>query len=172
MPTVGVVESDQQHGYTRIAEPIGVLMGICPVTNPSSTIIFKVLIALKTRNCIILSPHPRAYASSVELCKLLKDAAQLTHHSDVSLILATGDKAMAKAASRSSASVPETPRWSFTSRRTFPLAVHNITVSKTFDNGMICASEQVLCGRNRPNEGCSEHVCGTRGVLSQGLWCN
>mmetsp|Transcript_27735 Transcript_27735/g.38331 ORF Transcript_27735/g.38331 Transcript_27735/m.38331 type:complete len:998 (+) Transcript_27735:158-3151(+) len=168
--TVGVIESDHQTGLTKVAEPVGIIMGIAPVTNPTSTVIFKTLIALKTRNCIIFSPHPRAAKATAKLCRMLCDAAvkagappfcigwideptlslsSLTaHHPNISMILATGGPGMVNAAYSSgkpaigvgSGNTPAV----FHSSANIRSAVHSITMSKTFDNGMICASEQAL----------------------------
>ena len=120
MKTAGVIEVDEAGGYTLIAEPVGVIAGVVPTTNPTSTAIFKALIALKTRNAIVFSPHPRAKKCTVRAAKIVRDAAvaagapegiigwiaeptvetsnRLMKHPDVSLILATGGPGMVKAA--------------------------------------------------------------------------
>lgn len=166
--TCGVIESDKHFGYERIAEPVGLLAGIVPVTNPTSTTIFKSLIALKTRNGIIFSPHPRAKNCTIAAAKIVLDAAvaagappniigwideptvplsqALMQHHNIKLILATGGPGMVKAAYSSGhpslgvgagntpAIIDETAH--------IQMAVSSILLSKTFDNGTICASEQ------------------------------
>lgn len=166
--TCGVIEEDDDAGIIKIAEPIGVLAGIIPTTNPTSTAIFKSLIALKTRNAIIFSPHPRAKKCTVETARIILDAAvaagapadiigwideptvelssALMQHPGVNLILATGGPGMVKAAYSSGkpaigvgagntpAVIDETSH--------LKMAVNSILLSKSFDNGMICASEQ------------------------------
>lgn len=166
--TCGVLERDEANGYVRIAEPIGVAAAIIPTTNPTSTAIFKILIALKTRNGIILSPHPRAKNCTVETAKLLLRAAEdagapkgiigwisapsvalsalLMREADI--ILATGGPAMVKAAYSSgkpaigvgAGNTPAVLDKSCNIR----LAVASVIHSKTFDNGVICASEQAM----------------------------
>ena len=166
--TCGIIEEDRITGIKKIAEPIGVISAIIPTTNPTSTIIFKILIALKTRNGIIISPHPRAKKSSIETAKILLDAAvnagapediiswidepslELTDKlmAESDLILATGGMGMVKAAYSSgkpaigvgAGNVPVVIDDSADIR----LAVNSIIHSKTFDNGMICASEQAV----------------------------
>lgn len=164
--TCGVIETDEAFGITKIAEPIGVIAAVVPTTNPTSTAIFKALLALKTRNGIIFSPHPRAKKSTIAAAKLVLDAAvkagapegiigwidepsvELSQvvmaHAD--LILATGGPGMVKAAYSSGkpaigvgagntpAIIDETAH--------VKMAANSILLSKTFDNGMICASEQ------------------------------
>ena len=166
--TCGIIEEDRITGIKKIAEPIGVISAIIPTTNPTSTTIFKILIALKTRNGIIISPHPRAKKSSIETAKILLDAAvnagapediiswidepslELTDKlmAESDLILATGGMGMVKAAYSSgkpaigvgAGNVPVVIDDSADIR----LAVNSIIHSKTFDNGMICASEQAV----------------------------
>ena len=167
-PTCGVIESDPHYGIQKIAEPVGILAGIVPTTNPTATAIFKALIALKTRNAIIFSPHPRAKQCTIAAAKTVLDAAvaagapediigwidepsvelskALMQHPSMNLILATGGPGMVKAAYSSGkpslgvgagntpAVIDETAE--------IKLAVSSILLSKTFDNGMICASEQ------------------------------
>ena len=164
--TCGVIEEDETKGIVRIAEPIGVIGAVIPTTNPTSTAIFKTLLALKTRNGIIISPHPRAKNSTIEAAKIVYEAAikagapkniigwidvpslELTNllmkKSDI--ILATGGPGMVKAAYSSG-----TPALGVGAGNTpaiidktadIILAVNSIIHSKTFDNGMICASEQ------------------------------
>lgn len=164
--TCGVIEEDHAFGITKIADPIGVIAAIVPTTNPTSTAIFKALIALKTRNGIIFSPHPRAKKSTIEAAKIVLNAAVMAgapehiigwidepsvelsnavmHESD--LILATGGPGMVKAAYSSGkpaigvgagntpAIIDETAH--------LKMAVSSILLSKSFDNGVICASEQ------------------------------
>lgn len=166
--TCGIIEEDLSAGIRKIAEPIGVIAGIVPTTNPTSTAIFKALISLKTRNGIIFSPHPRAAKSTIAAAKIILDAAveagapkdiiswievptieksqHLMHHKGISLILATGGPGMVKAAYSSGvpaigvgagntpAIIDETAH--------LKMAVNSVLMSKTFDNGMICASEQ------------------------------
>ena len=166
MKTCDVIEYDATFGIKKIAEPIGIIAGIIPTTNPTSTTIFKILIALKTRNGIIISPHPKAKKSTIEAARIILEAAIkngapeniidwidepsielsniLMQQSDI--ILATGGPAMVKAAYSSGkpaigvgsgntpAIIDETAD--------IKMAVNSILLSKTFDNGMICASEQ------------------------------
>jgi acetaldehyde dehydrogenase/alcohol dehydrogenase len=168
MRTAGIVERDEAGGYTRIAEPIGVIAGIIPTTNPTSTAIFKALIALKTRNAIVFSPHPRAKKCTVRAAKIILDAAvavgapdgiigwlaeptveasnRLMKHPDVSLILATGGPGMVKAAYSSGkpaigVGAGNTPAV-IDETADLDMAVNSIILSKTFDHGVICASEQ------------------------------
>lgn len=164
--TCGVIERDEAFGYARIAEPIGVLAAVIPTTNPTSTTIFKALISLKTRNGLIISPHPRAKKCTIEAAKILLDAAVAAGAPDdiigwidepsVALsgmvmkesdtILATGGPGMVKAAYSSGkpavgVGAGNTPAV-VDSSADIPLAVSSVLHSKTFDNGMICASEQ------------------------------
>jgi acetaldehyde dehydrogenase/alcohol dehydrogenase len=166
--TCGVIEEDKSFGFQKIAEPVGILAGIVPTTNPTSTAIFKALIALKTRNAIIFSPHPRAKQSTIEAAKIVLNAAieagapediigwideptvplsqALMQHSEIKLILATGGPAMVKAAYSSGrpslgVGAGNTPA-AIDSSAHIKMAVSSIILSKTFDNGMICASEQ------------------------------
>lgn len=166
--TCGVIEEDKSFGIQKIAEPVGILAGIVPTTNPTSTAIFKALLALKTRNGIIFSPHPRAKDCTVEAARIVLKAAveagapadiigwideptvplsqALMQHKDINLILATGGPGMVRAAYSSGnpslgvgagntpAVIDETAH--------LKMAVSSILLSKTFDNGMICASEQ------------------------------
>ena len=166
--TCGVIESDPSFGIQKIAEPVGVIAGIIPVTNPTSTTIFKALIALKTRNAIIFSPHPRAKHCTAEAARVIRDAAiaagapehligwideptvplsqTLMQHPDIKLILATGGPGMVKAAYSSGhpslgVGAGNTPAI-IDASADIQTAVSSILLSKTFDNGMICASEQ------------------------------
>ena len=164
--TCGVVEEDKTYGIKKIAEPIGVIGAVIPTTNPTSTAIFKCLLALKTRNAIVISPHPRAKNSTIEAAKIILEAAvkagapeniidwidvpslELTNTvmKESDIILATGGPGMVKAAYSSG-----TPALGVGAGNTpaiidesadIILAVNSIIHSKTFDNGMICASEQ------------------------------
>ena len=164
--TCGIVEEDKAYGIKKIAEPIGVIGAVIPTTNPTSTAIFKSLIALKTRNGIIFSPHPRAKQSTIEAAKIVLNAAiqagapkdiiawidvpslDLTTKlmQSVDIILATGGPGMVKSAYSSGkpalgVGAGNTPAVIDESANII-LAVNSIIHSKTFDNGMICASEQ------------------------------
>ncbi len=166
--TCGLIEDDPVFGIQKVAEPLGVLAGIVPTTNPTSTTIFKALIALKTRNAIIFSPHPRAKRCTVEAAKMLLKAAiaagapdhiigwideptlelsqALMQHPDIKLILATGGPGMVRAAYSSGhpslgVGAGNTPAV-IDETADIQTAVSSILISKTFDNGMICASEQ------------------------------
>ena len=164
--TCGVIEENKAYGIKKLAEPIGVIAAVIPTTNPTSTVIFKTLIALKTRNGIIISPHPRAKNSSIQAAKIILDAAvkagapegiidwidapslDLTNMvmKEADTILATGGPGMVKAAYSSgkpaigvgAGNVPAI----IDDSADILLAVNSIIHSKTFDNGMICASEQ------------------------------
>ncbi|MCR5822987.1 MAG: bifunctional acetaldehyde-CoA/alcohol dehydrogenase [Lachnospiraceae bacterium] len=164
--TCGVLEEDKAYGIKKIAEPIGVIAAVIPTTNPTSTAIFKTLIALKTRNAIIISPHPRAKASTIAAAKIVLDAAvkagapegiiewidvpslDMTNllMKEADIILATGGPGMVKAAYSSGkpalgVGAGNTPAI-IDETADIILAVNSIIHSKTFDNGMICASEQ------------------------------
>ncbi|MBQ8741765.1 MAG: bifunctional acetaldehyde-CoA/alcohol dehydrogenase [Clostridia bacterium] len=164
--TCGVIEEDKAYGIKKIAEPIGVIAAVIPTTNPTSTAIFKCLIALKTRNAIIISPHPRAKNSTIAAAKLVLEAAvsagapegiidwidvpslEMTNTvmKEADIILATGGPGMVKAAYSSGkpalgVGAGNTPAIIDESADIL-LAVNSIIHSKTFDNGMICASEQ------------------------------
>ena len=164
--TCGVIEEDKAFGIKKIAEPIGVIAAVIPTTNPTSTAIFKCLIALKTRNAIIISPHPRAKNSTIAAAKLVLEAAveagapegiidwidipsldmTNTVMKEADIILATGGPGMVKAAYSSGkpalgVGAGNTPAI-IDSSADILLAVNSIIHSKTFDNGMICASEQ------------------------------
>ncbi|WP_461206165.1 bifunctional acetaldehyde-CoA/alcohol dehydrogenase [Clostridium sp. DL1XJH146] len=166
--TCGVIEKDVTFGIEKVAEPIGVVAAIVPTTNPTSTAIFKALIALKTRNAIFFSPHPRAKGCTIEAAKIILDAAvkagapkniigwidvpslELSQAimQEADIILATGGPGMVKAAYSSGkpalgvgagntpAIIDETAH--------LKMAVSSILLSKTFDNGVICASEQTV----------------------------
>ena len=168
LKTCGVLEEDKTNGITKIAEPIGVISAIVPTTNPTSTAIFKCLIALKTRNAIIISPHPRAKNATIEAARIVLEAAvkagapkgiigwidepsvelsqNVMRESDI--ILATGGPAMVKAAYSSGrpalgVGAGNTPAIIDESAH-IKMAVNSILLSKTFDNGVICASEQSI----------------------------
>ena len=166
--TVGVIAEDKEQGLVSIAEPVGVICGVTPTTNPTSTTIFKALIALKTRNSIIFAFHPSAQKSSAEAARIVRDAAieagapkdciqwieepsieatgLLMNHPKIATVLATGGPGMVKAAYSTgkpalgvgAGNVPSYIAADAKVKR----AVNDIIVSKTFDNGMICASEQ------------------------------
>ena len=164
--TCGIIEEDKAYGIKKIAEPIGVIAAVIPTTNPTSTAIFKSLLALKTRNGIIISPHPRAKASTIAAAKIVLDAAvkagapehiigwidipslDLTNMvmKEADIILATGGPGMVKAAYSSGKPAlgvgPGNTPAIIDSSADITLAVNSIIHSKTFDNGMICASEQ------------------------------
>lgn len=164
--TCGVIYQDDSYGIKKIAEPVGIVAAVIPTTNPTSTAIFKTLIALKTRNGIIISPHPRAKKSTIEAAKTVLEAAvkagapegiiawidvpslELTNMlmQSVDIILATGGPGMVKSAYSSGkpalgVGAGNTPAVIDESTNVI-LAVNSIIHSKTFDNGMICASEQ------------------------------
>ncbi len=164
--TCGVIEEDTAYGIKKIAEPIGLIAAVIPTTNPTSTAIFKTLISLKTRNAIIISPHPRAKKSTIAAAKVVLEAAvkagapegiigwidvpslELTNEvmKNADIILATGGPGMVKAAYSSGkpalgVGAGNTPVI-IDDTADVTLAVNSIIHSKTFDNGMICASEQ------------------------------
>ncbi|MDR2832781.1 MAG: iron-containing alcohol dehydrogenase, partial [Streptococcaceae bacterium] len=168
--TVGVINEDKQTGLIEIAEPVGVVCGVTPTTNPTSTTIFKAMIALKTRNPIIFAFHPSAQKCSAEAARIVRDAAikvgapencvqwievpsieatnLLMNHPGIATVLATGGGAMVKAAYSTGkpalgvgpGNVPSYINKNAKIKR----AVNDLIVSKTFDNGMICASEQAV----------------------------
>ncbi|MGM0641342.1 MAG: bifunctional acetaldehyde-CoA/alcohol dehydrogenase [Thermotogota bacterium] len=176
--TCGIIDEDKTFGIKRVAEPIGIIGGVIPTTNPTSTTIFKSLLSLKTRNAIIFSPHPKAKKSTVAAARVILEAAiasgapdgiigwidepsielsqYLMKHDDINLILATGGPGMVKAAYSSGkpaigvgagntpAVIDETAH--------LKMAVNSILMSKTFDNGMICASEQSVIVVNKVYE--------------------
>ncbi|MBE4907001.1 bifunctional acetaldehyde-CoA/alcohol dehydrogenase [Bacillus luteolus] len=168
--TVGIINENEHEGMYEIAEPVGVIAGVTPVTNPTSTTMFKALISIKTRNPIIFAFHPSAQKSSSEAARVLRDAAimagapenciqwieqpsleatrLLMNHTNISLILATGGSGMVKSAYSSGkpalgvgpGNVPCYIEKSANIKR----SVNDLILSKTFDNGMICASEQAV----------------------------
>ncbi len=164
--TCGIIEEDSSYGIKKIAEPIGLVAAVIPTTNPTSTAIFKALICLKTRNAIIFSPHPRAKSCTIEAAKIVLEAAvaagapkniiswidvpslELTNEvmRNADIILATGGPGMVKAAYSSGkpalgVGAGNTPVI-IDDTADIKLAVNSVIHSKTFDNGMICASEQ------------------------------
>ena len=168
--TVGVVNENEEEGYEEIAEPIGIIAGVTPVTNPTSTTMFKSLIAAKTRNVIIFGFHPSSQRCSVEAAKILREAAisagapencilwieepsvtatnMLMNHPDVNLILATGGTGMVKAAyscGKPALGVgPGNVPCYIEKSAKLKTSVNDLVLSKSFDNGMICASEQAV----------------------------
>ena len=171
--TCGIISEDKENGIKIVAEPLGILAGIIPTTNPTSTAIFKALLALKTRNGIVFSPHPRATNCTIEAAKIVLEAAvkagapkdiigwidvpsmelsdALLHHEHISCILATGGPGMVKAAYSSGKPAlgvgPGNVAAVIDETADIKMAVSSILMSKTFDNGMICASEQsvIVC---------------------------
>ena len=168
--TCGVAEDDPGAGFRRLYEPIGLIAAIVPTTNPTSTAIFKCLLALKTRNGVVVSPHPRARRSTAEAVRVVHDAAvaagapegilgcleeptvesatALMHHPGINMILATGGPAMVRAAYSSGkpaigVGAGNTPVI-VDERADILMAVSSVLMSKTFDNSMICASEQAM----------------------------
>ena len=168
LKTVGIISEDPVTGITEIADPVGVICGITPVTNPTSTVIFKSLISLKTRNPIIFSFHPSAFQCSKKAAEIIRDAAvaagapknciqwiehgsmqatsDLMNHPGVATILATGGNAMVKAAyscgkPAMGVGAGNVPAY-INKSANVEQAVNDIVISKSFDNGMICASEQ------------------------------
>ena len=192
--TCGVLEEDDNLGTMTIAEPVGIICGIVPTTNPTSTAIFKSLISLKTRNGIIFSPHPRAKNSTNDAAKLVLDAAvkagapkdiigwidqpsvelsnALMKHDGIALILATGGPGMVKAAYSSgkpaigvgAGNVPVVIDETADIKR----AVASILMSKTFDNGVVCASEQAVIVMDEVYDEVKERFASHKGhVLSK-----
>ena len=164
--TCGIIEDDKENGLIQFAEPVGVIAGVIPTTNPTSTVIFKTLIALKTRNGIIFSPHPRAKKCTIETARiLLEEAVKAGAPKDIiawidepsilrtqflmqesDLILATGGPGMVKSAYSSGTPAigvgPGNTPAVMDETADIEMAVSSVLMSKTFDNGMICASEQ------------------------------
>ena len=168
--TVGVIREDTEHGLLELAEPIGVIFSLTPITNPTSTVLFKCIMAIKTRNAVIFSPHPSAWRCCSEAVRImyeaaakhgapegvftcleshtLQDNAYLMHHKDVGLIDATGGPGAVKAAYSSGKPAlgvgpGNTPVY-LDKTADLEMAVVDIITSKTFDNGTICASEQTV----------------------------
>jgi len=168
--TVGIINENEHEGMIEIAEPVGVIAGVTPVTNPTSTTMFKALISIKTRNPIIFAFHPSAQKCSSEAARVLRDAAikagapenciqwietpsleatqALMNHSRISLILATGGAGMVKSAYSSGKPAlgvgPGNVPCYIEKTANLHQAVNDLILSKTFDNGMICASEQAV----------------------------
>ncbi len=168
--TAGIIEEDKVNGIKKLAEPVGLVAGIIPTTNPTSTAIFKALICLKTRNALVISPHPRAKKSTVEAARIVLEAAieagapkdiigwienptldltnQLMHHPHIDLILATGGPGMVRSAYTSGKPAlgvgPGNTPVVIDETADIKMAVSSILLSKTFDNGVICASEQAV----------------------------
>lgn len=168
--TVGVISENEEEGYEEIAEPIGIIAGVTPVTNPTSTTMFKSIIAAKTRNVIVFGFHPSAQKCSVEAARILRDAAVeagapencilwieepsitatnlLMNHPNVNLILATGGTGMVKAAyscGKPALGVgPGNVPCYIDKTAKLKTSVNDLVMSKSFDNGMICASEQAV----------------------------
>lgn len=166
--TVGVINENEEEGYEEIAEPIGIIAGVTPVTNPTSTTMFKSIISAKTRNVIIFGFHPSAQKCSVAAATIVRDAAikagapkdcilwieepsitatnMLMHHPGVNLILATGGTGMVKAAYSSGKPAlgvgPGNVPCYIDKTAKLKTSVNDLVMSKSFDNGMICASEQ------------------------------
>lgn len=166
--TCGIIDEDMAMGIKKVAEPIGVIAGVVPTTNPTSTAAFKSLITLKTRNAIVISPHPRAKKCTAEVCKIINQvavengapdglvgcieeptvelSATLMKHPKINLILATGGPGMVREAYSSGkpalgVGAGNTPAI-IDETSNIKMAVNSVIQSKTFDNGMICASEQ------------------------------
>jgi len=166
--TVGIINENEQEGYVEIAEPVGIIAGVTPVTNPTSTTMFKSIISAKTRNVIIFGFHPSAQNCSMEAAKVVRDAAIkagapencilwveepsilatrfLMNHPDVNLILATGGPGLVKSAYTSGkpalgVGAGNVPCYIDKTAK-LPTSVNDLVLSKSFDNGMICASEQ------------------------------
>ena len=168
--TVGIINENEQEGMIEIAEPVGVVAGVTPVTNPTSTTMFKSLISIKTRNPIIFAFHPSAQKCSSEAARVLRDAAikagapenciqwietpsleatrALMNHNKISMILATGGAGMVKSAYSSGKPAlgvgPGNVPCYIEKTANLKQAVNDLILSKTFDNGMICASEQAV----------------------------
>ncbi|ETI68937.1 bifunctional acetaldehyde-CoA/alcohol dehydrogenase [Neobacillus vireti] len=168
--TVGIINENEHEGIIEIAEPVGVIAGVTPVTNPTSTTMFKALISIKTRNPIVFAFHPSAQKCSSEAARVLRDAAikagapanciqwietpsleatqALMNHSNVSMILATGGAGMVKSAYSSGKPAlgvgPGNVPCYIEKTAHLYQAVNDLILSKTFDNGMICASEQAV----------------------------
>lgn len=189
--TCGILEVDDEFGTMTIAEPIGIICGIVPTTNPTSTAIFKALISLKTRNGIIFSPHPRAAKSTCRAAKIVLEAAiaagaprdiigfieqpsvalsnALMKHPDINLILATGGPGMVRAAYSSGkpaigVGAGNTPVV-IDETADIKRAVSSILMSKTFDNGVVCASEQAVIVMDEVYEAVKERFSNYGGVM-------
>src|SRR5579875_1350483 len=189
--TCGIIETDDEHGTLTMAEPVGIICGIVPTTNPTSTAIFKALISLKTRNGIIFSPHPRAKKSTCAAARLVLEAAvaagapqdiigwvdeptlelsnALMQHPAINLILATGGPGMVHAAYSSgkpaigvgAGNTPVVIDETADIKRT----IASILLSKTFDNGVVCASEQSVIAVDAVYEAVRERFATHGGYL-------
>ena len=168
--TVGIINENDEDDYVEIAEPVGIIAGVTPVTNPTSTTMFKSIISAKTRNVIIFGFHPSAQKCSVAAAKILRDAAikagapencilwipepsimatsMLMHHPDINLILATGGTGMVRNAyscGKPALGVgPGNVPCIIEKSAKLKTSVNDLVMSKAFDNGMICASEQAV----------------------------
>jgi len=168
--TVGIIAVDEKQGIVEVARPVGPIFAVTPITNPTSTVLFKILIAMKSRNPIIVRPHGSAKKCSVEACRILYEAAlnagapenciqwirtstrqevlSMMAHKDISLILATGSVELVRAAYRSGNPTigigPGNVPVYIGRSADVPFAVDQILFSKTFDNGTVCASEQAI----------------------------
>ncbi len=168
--TVGIIDRNEEEGYVEIAEPVGIIAGVTPVTNPTSTTMFKSIISAKTRNVIIFGFHPSAQKCSTRAAEILRDAAinagapedcilwieepsilatrTLMNHPDVNLILATGGTGMVKSAyscGKPALGVgPGNVPCYIDKTAKLKTSVNDLVMSKAFDNGMICASEQAV----------------------------
>jgi acetaldehyde dehydrogenase/alcohol dehydrogenase len=168
--TVGIVDENEMEGYVDVAEPVGVVAGVTPVTNPTSTTLFKSLICAKTRNPIIFAFHPASQKCSSEAARIVRDAAvkagapehciqwieqpsieattALMNHPGISLILATGGTGMVKSAYSAGKPAlgvgPGNVPCYVEKSADLDRACNDLIISKTFDNGMICASEQAV----------------------------
>ena len=180
--TVGVISENEEEGYEEIAEPIGIIAGVTPVTNPTSTTMFKSIIAAKTRNVIVFGFHPSSQKCSVQAATYLRDAAikagapencilwiekpsveatrALMNHPDVNLILATGGTGMVKSAyscGKPALGVgPGNVPCYIDKTAKLKTSVNDLVLSKSFDNGMICASEQSVIIDREIKEECEE----------------
>ena len=170
MKTAGIVSEDKQNGVVEIAAPMGVVVGLIPTTNPTSTVLYKAIIAIKSRNSIVFSPHPRSVRCCIEAARIMEKAAvsagaprgvitclsnctkeatdTLMQHPKASVILATGGSAMVKAAYSSGTPAfgvgPGNVPAFMEKSADIKDAIDKIFMSKTFDNGTICASEQAV----------------------------
>ncbi|MBO5491004.1 MAG: aldehyde dehydrogenase family protein, partial [Desulfovibrio sp.] len=192
--TCGIIEDDVVNGYRQIAAPLGIVAGVIPTTNPTSTAIFKALLCLKTRNGIIFSPHPRANNCTREAAMCILRAAveagapegiiacldkpgldvtqRLMSHPHVNLILATGGPGMVRAAYSSGTpaigvGAGNTPVV-IDSSADIKMAVNSILMSKTFDNGLICASEQTIVVEESIADAVREEFCNRGGWFADG----
>ena len=185
--TVGIIREFPERNLVEMAEPIGVIFSLTPITNPTSTVLFKCIMAIKTRNAVIFSPHPNAWRCCSEAVKImyetalkhgapegvfscleshtLQDNAYLMRHKDVGLIDATGGPGAVKAAYSSGKPAlgvgpGNTPVY-LEKTADLNTAVVDIIISKTFDNGTICASEQTVVIDDEIYDLVAEEICGT-----------